>query len=180
MITPALASVGIDFPAPWCAAIQFYNHAQEETPAEPSHCPRTAGAIHMAERAPPHTRLDGPRPGAVGILKHKDGHSGHVVQCEYVGPLPGQVTTVEGDTDGSGSSTGDAAGRHTWEPDSGERGIVLGWFDWGISHLPRRHSQQPRDERAEDEPANQERDDVDGIENAVFGAAGHGSPRAAS
>lgn len=132
VITQALASVGIDFPAPWCAAIQFYNHAQEETPAEPSHCPRTAGAIHMAERAPPWTRLDGPRPGAVGILKHKDGHSGHVVQCEYVGPLPGQVTTCEGDTNAAGSSTGDAAGRHSWEPDSGDRGELLGWFDFGL------------------------------------------------
>ena len=127
--------MGIDFPAPWCAAIQFYNHAQEETPAEPSfHCPSDGcGAIHMAERAPSWTRLGGPRPGAVGILKHRDGHSGHVVQCEYVGPLPGQVTTVEGDTDGSGSSTGDAAGlAHLGARRVMTGGSYLGWFDFGL------------------------------------------------
>ncbi len=131
-VTKYLAAVNIDFPAPWCAADVFYVHAQAETPSEPSHCPRTAGAIHMAERAPPWTRLSGPQPGAVGVLKHRDGHTGHVVMCEYVGPLPGQITSVEGDTNGAGSSTGDAAGRHTWEPGKDDRGTVLGWFDMGL------------------------------------------------
>jgi hypothetical protein len=132
VITQALACVRITSPAPWCAAIVYYNHAQEETPAEPSHCPRTASSLHMAAKAPSWCKLEGPRPGAVGILKHADGIHGHVVTCEYVGPLPGQVTTVEGDTNGAGSSTGDAAGRHSWEPASGDRGELLGWFDFGI------------------------------------------------
>lgn len=134
-VTAYLKSVGIDFPAPWCAADAFYVHAQAETPSEPSHCPRTAGAIHMAERAPSWCRLDGPQPGAVGILKHADGVHGHVVMCEHVGPLPGQVTTVEGDTNGAGSSTGDAAGRHSWEPAApppDSRGTLLGWWDFGL------------------------------------------------
>lgn len=127
-----LASVKVFSPAPWCAADTYYVHAMEETPAEPSHCPRTASALHMAAQAPAYCKLDGPQPGAVGILKHADGIHGHVVICETVGPLPGQVGTVEADTNAAGSSTGDAVGRHPcWEPADGARGVLLGWWDFG-------------------------------------------------
>lgn len=133
VVTQALASVGIKYPAPWCSAIVFYDHAMEETPAEPSHCPRTASALKMAAKAPAWCKLPGPQPGAVGILRHADGIHGHVVVCKVVGPLPGQVGTIEGDTNAAGSSTGDAMGEHPcWEPALGERGVLLGWFDFGL------------------------------------------------
>ena len=123
---------------PWCAADNYYVHAQAETPAEPSHCPRTGAGHKMAERAPSWCKLTGPRPGATFILDKGHGRS-HVGMVECLGPLPGQITSCEGDTDGMGSSTGDAAGRHTWEPDDtgpDSRGPILGWFDWGAQPPP--------------------------------------------
>jgi hypothetical protein len=120
---------------PWCAADCYYVHKQAETPLEHSYCPRTAGAIHMATLAPSWTRLDGPRPGATGVIDRGQG-KGHIVICESLGPLPGQITSCEGDTNAAGSTTGDAAGRHLWEPDTGDRGTILGWFDFGNQPPP--------------------------------------------
>jgi len=116
---------------PWCAAVQYANHVASVDPGEFSYCPRTASAVHMAVNAPAWGRLDGPRPGAVGVLRHRDMVHGHVVQCESVGER-GDVTTVEGDTNADGSSTGDHAGRHTWNPAAGTRGEVMGWWDFGL------------------------------------------------
>lgn len=56
------------------------------------------------------------------------GHCGFVESCSPAGDV---VTTVEGDTNAEGSSTGDAVGRHTWTPASGERGRLLGYLDIG-------------------------------------------------
>lgn len=123
---------------PWCASDMYYVNAQAETPAEPSHCPRTGGALHAASLAPSWCRLAGPRPGAWFILNRGHG-KGHVGVCESLGPLPGQVTSCEPDTNGAGSTTGDAAGRHTWEPDAtgpDKRGDVEGWYDWGLQPPP--------------------------------------------
>ncbi len=117
---------------PWCAAIVYDNHRMSATGAEPSYCPRTASALHMATNAPPWCRLPGPRPGAVGVLRHRDMVHGHVVTCEDAFE-DGTVTTVEGDTNVAGSSTGDQAGRHErWNPDDGSRGELLGWWDFGL------------------------------------------------
>lgn len=119
---------------PWCAADCYYVNAQAETPSEPSHCPRTGGALHMAALAPAWCKLSGPRPGAWFILDRGHG-KGHVGVCEYIGPLPSQVTTCEPDTNGAGSSTGDAAGRHSWDPDAvgpHSRGTIVGRYDWGL------------------------------------------------
>ena len=86
----------------------------------------------MAELANAATRLPGPQAGAVFVLDRGKGH-GHVGIVEVLGPLPGQITSVEPDTNGAGSATGDAWGRHSWEPDSGDRGELVGWFDFGLA-----------------------------------------------
>ena len=120
---------------PWCAAGVHYGYAVCETPSEPSCCPRTASALHMASLAPIASHLDAPEPGAVFILDRGKGR-GHVGIVEAVGPLTGQVTTVEPDTNAAGSTRGDAWGRHTWEPDDKnpetKRGDLVGWFDFGV------------------------------------------------
>lgn len=115
---------------PWCAAAVHYGYASNETPSEPSVCPRTAGALHMTELAPPQCKLAGPDIGAVFVLDRGKGR-GHVGIVEAVGPLSGQVTSCEPDTNAAFSTTGDAWGRHTWEPDSGDRGTVVAWLDFG-------------------------------------------------
>lgn len=117
---------------PWCAGAVHYGYAESETPSEPSACPRTASALHMAEQAPAACRLDGPAPGAVFVLNRGKGR-GHVGIVEAVGPLAGQITSVEPDTNASFSTTGDAWGRHTWEPESGERGVLVGYYDFGVT-----------------------------------------------
>lgn len=119
---------------PWCASAIYYGYATCETPSEPSRCPRTPSALHMAFHAPPGTKLTDPVPGAVGIIDRGHGR-GHVVIVEAVGPLSGQVTTVEPDTNAAFSTRGDAWGRHTWEPydtnPETRRGDLVGWFDFG-------------------------------------------------
>ena len=120
---------------PWCAAAVHYGYAECETPAQPSACPRTAGALRMAAEAPAACKLAGPAPGAVFILDRGHGH-GHVGVVEVLGPLPGQITTVEPDTNASVSTTGDAWGRHTWEPGAtgpDSRGTVVGYYDFGVT-----------------------------------------------
>lgn len=133
-----LTAVGLQPPAnrahegsPWCIAAQYANHKASEVSGEVSRCPRTASTLHAAAQAPEHCKLPGPRPGAVGILEHADGVHGHAVQCE-IAHTDGSVVTVEGDTNGDGSSTGDAWGRHAWNPADGKRGRVLGWWDLGL------------------------------------------------
>jgi hypothetical protein len=118
---------------PWCIAALYSILKASEAPGEPSSCPRTASTIHCAEMAPAYCRLPGPRPGAVGILRHRDGVHGHAVMCELAND-DGTVTTVEGDTNAAGSSRGDAWGRHeNWDPASGARGTLLGWWDFGLT-----------------------------------------------
>ena len=114
----------------WCIAAQYSIHKASELPGEVSRLPRTGSTLHCAAVAPEDCRLLGPRPGAVGILKHKDGIHGHAVMCE-VAHDDGTVTTVEGDTNATGGSRGDAWGRHTWDPSTGFRGELLGWWDFG-------------------------------------------------
>lgn len=116
---------------PWCSAAQYFNHAEAGTATEQSHYPRTASALHVAEQAPDYCKLAGPQPGAVGVLKHKDGIHGHIVQCETVND-DGTVTTCEGDTDENMSGTGDRWCRHTWNPADGTRGELILWADFGL------------------------------------------------
>lgn len=129
---------------PWCASAVGWLHVHAsgwgdaDTPRLYNGCPRTPGAIHLADRAPVHTRLAAPRPGAVFVFDRGRGR-GHTGFVEYVhapgqpGPLPGQIVTVEPDTNAAGSTTGDAWGRHTWNPSDGSRGTNVRFFDLGIS-----------------------------------------------
>lgn len=137
-----LAAVGLYLPAnrahegsPWCIAAQYANHKAAEVPGEVSQCPRTASTLHAAAEAPAHCKLPGPRPGAVFILEHPDGIHGHagIVDVAF---SDGSIRSCEGDTNAGGSLHGDHWGVNTWHPNSGKRGHVLGFWDFGIQPPP--------------------------------------------
>lgn len=114
---------------PWCAAFVYSMFKAAAGDLNP--CPRTASALHLFAMTPADRRTQLPAPGDVFVLVHPDGIHGHCGFVESCSPAGDVVTTVEGDTNAEGSSTGDAVGRHTWTPASGERGRLLGYLDIG-------------------------------------------------
>lgn len=131
-VAARLAGVFIYRPEPWCAAEVvhcFEAAAFQADIANP--CPRTASAVHLFARAPAGCRRARPAPGDVFVLVHTDGIHGHCGIVESVSPDGRTITSVEGDTDAAGSSTGDAMGRHTWTPAAGARGRLLGYLELG-------------------------------------------------
>ncbi|HXU23049.1 MAG TPA: CHAP domain-containing protein [Tepidiformaceae bacterium] len=124
-----LAAVGIDYPAPWCAAEMFHCFAQATIGQDANPCPRTPSAVHLFKNAPDSCKRILPAPGDVFVLEHRDGWSGHCGIVEAVSPDGQAITTIEGDTNAQGSATGDAMGRHTWTPADGKRGKLLGYLE---------------------------------------------------
>ena len=127
---------------PWCAAFVracFEDACGELEDAQPAGsapivnpCPRTASALHLFNQAPTGSERSIPAPGDVFVLVHHDGIHGHTGIVESCTPDGQTITTVEGDTDAEGSSTGDAVGRHTrWSPADGSRGKLVGYLDIG-------------------------------------------------
>jgi hypothetical protein len=127
---------------PWCAAFVYWCFEQavaaDKTGIAINPCPRTAGALHLYERAPLKCRAALPAPGDVFVLSHGGG-KGHTGLVESVSPDSLTVTTVEGDTYATlakaqaagdpAARSGDSVGRHTWTPGGGKRGVLLGWLD---------------------------------------------------
>jgi hypothetical protein len=132
-VAARLAAVGIKYPAPWCAAEVFHCFEQARGEQTLNPCPRTAGAFHLWELATTRRPFAAvavmPVPGDVFVLVHADGIHGHCGIVESVSPDGKTITTVEGDTNAAGSSTGDAMGRHTWMPADGKRGKLLGYLE---------------------------------------------------
>lgn len=136
-VSDRLATVGVDYPAPWCAAEVFHCFSaglltleQGVEGAPVNRCPRTASAVHLWLNAPPECRTQLPAPGDVFVLKHPNGWSGHTGIVESVSPDGQTITTIEGDTSLSGSFTGDSMGRHEWRPATGKRGKLLGYLEF--------------------------------------------------
>lgn len=144
-----LAGVGLAPGYPWCAA--FIRHCFEEAATQlgvPDPCPRTASALHLWTQAPEGSAVVPPRagigsppaaagvqyrppaPGDVFVFVHPDGVHGHCGIVESVSPDGQTITTVEGDTNAEGSTTGDAVGRHTWTPAGGKRGRLIGYLEF--------------------------------------------------
>lgn len=129
---------GLELPAvkteqgwPWCMAAQYAASKAVETEDEKSCCPRTGGTLKAAERFPEYAKLPGPQKGAIFILKHHDGKTGHAGRVKAVFE-DGTIDTLEGDTNVAGSTTGDHWGEHRWNPADGSRGTLLGYWDDGI------------------------------------------------
>ena len=130
-VAARLAAVGIDYPAPWCAAEVFHSFAQAAGP-DANPCPRTPSAVHLFKDAPESCQRILPAPGDVFVVQHANGWSGHCGIVESVSPDYKAITTIEGDTNAAGSATGDAMGRHTWNPEDGKRGRLLGYLEFGV------------------------------------------------
>jgi hypothetical protein len=124
-----LLEVGINYPAPWCAA-EVYDCFQTAATGLGigNPCPRTPSAVHLFTNAPAECQTRLPAPGDVFVVMHSDGVHGHCGIVESCSPGGDEITTIEGDTNAEGSSTGDAMGRHTWRPKDGKRGKLLGYL----------------------------------------------------
>jgi CHAP domain len=124
-----LASVGLSPGYPWCSAFVYscFKNASDWLQAENT-CPRTASAVRLFHEAEKYVVQFPPAPGDVFVLIHRDGIHGHCGIVESVSPSGQEITSVEGDTNAEGSSTGDACGRHTWTPADGSRGRLLGYL----------------------------------------------------
>ena len=137
-----MLSVGLSAPPdaagwPWCAAFVHWcfnvavaqiNPDAGRSASDPNPCPRTASALHLWQQTPEVSQTQLPAPGDVFVLVHRDGIHGHCGFVESCSPGGDVITTIEGDTNAEGSSTGDAVGRHTWTPGDGKRGRLLGYL----------------------------------------------------
>jgi hypothetical protein len=114
---------------PWCAAgVHWCFDGAARELGLPNPCPRTGGALKMWDAAQDAHGTHSPSPGDVFVLDRGGGGHGHVGFVELV-EAGGVLTTVEPDTGNRAlSATGDAWGRHTWDPAEGARGVLLGFL----------------------------------------------------
>ncbi len=106
-----LASVGIYFPAAWCAAIVFwcYEHASQQL-GYSNPLPKTGGVLHMYAQSPSSHQPMLPEPGDIGVMDFGGG-LGHMFFIESV---QGSILhTIEGNTNTDGSREGYAMERKT-------------------------------------------------------------------
>jgi hypothetical protein len=128
-VAARLLEVGVIYPAPWCAAEVYDCFATAASDLDvPNPCPRTPSAVHLWKNSPTEFRQTLPAPGDVFVLEHHDGWSGHCGIVESCSPGGDEITTIEGDSNPDGSSTGDRMARHTWKPGEGKRGKLLGYL----------------------------------------------------
>lgn len=116
---------------PWCAAAVHYLYECAAKALEvPNPCPRTGGALKMWELSPEACRTQQAAPGCVFVLDRGEG-KGHVGFVESVAD-DGSLTTLEPDTANRAlSASGDAWGRHKWNPADGTRGRLVGYLQFG-------------------------------------------------
>jgi len=133
-VTAYLTDVGIAYPAAWCAAFVYSMFEQavaaDSTGIAINPCPRTAGALRMYELAPLRSRRPLPAPGDLFVIVHTDGIHGHTGFVESVTPDGQTITSIEGDSNPAGSTTGDQMARHTWVPADGKRGRLRGFLEF--------------------------------------------------
>lgn len=132
-VNARLAAVHLGPGSPWCAAemVHCFDVAAAANPELPNYCPRVASAVHLFKNAPVECVVKLPAPGDVFMVIHADNIHGHCGIVESVTPDGQTITSVEGDTNADGSSTGDAMGQHTWTPSEEKRGRLLGYVDFG-------------------------------------------------
>jgi len=100
-----LKSVGITFPAFWCAAFVYwcYNEASKEM-GIPNPLPKTAGVLDMWNKVPKEWRVKGkPQKGDIGVLDFGKG-MGHIFIVTNANDTI--CFTVEGNSNSDGSRNG--------------------------------------------------------------------------
>lgn len=94
-----LNSVGINFPASWCAAFVYWCFSQ----AGPNNLFKTGGVLNMWNHTDKEHRSTTPQPGDIFIQDH--GHGlGHTGIVEHVAGE--YIDTIEGNTNDTGSREG--------------------------------------------------------------------------
>jgi hypothetical protein len=100
-----LQSVGINFPASWCAAFVYwcFKKGAEMEGSGKNNLPKTAGVMKMWEKTPPENRVTVPEPGDIFIMDFGKGlgHTGIVEQVDET-----FIYTVEGNTNDTGGREG--------------------------------------------------------------------------
>lgn len=95
-----LASVGIKFPAAWCASFVYWIHKQAGLN---DRVPKTGGVLRMWHDAAPQYKFKSPAPGDVFIMDFGKGMGHTGIVTEVCGPL---IKTIEGNTNSDGSRDG--------------------------------------------------------------------------
>ncbi|MBM6483439.1 CHAP domain-containing protein [Klebsiella pneumoniae] len=105
-VSQYLRTVGINFPAAWCAAFVVWCHQQ----AGVTTIPRTGGVLDMWNKARAKHSVNEPQPGDVFIMDfgRGKGHTGFVER--FSGD---SVHTIEGNTDANGGREGYEVARRT-------------------------------------------------------------------
>jgi hypothetical protein len=122
-----LGSVGLKGGFAWCGSFVYWCFGQIREPGQENKCPRTAGALAMWDKAEHNQRRTAPTLASVFVLAKGKG-LGHVGIVEQIHG-DGRVTTIEGNTNAEGSREGDSVARHTWNPNDGKRGWLVGFLD---------------------------------------------------
>lgn len=113
-----LASVGINFPASWCAAFMYwcFSKAAKEL-GVPNTVPKTGGVLHLYQDADGVYRVKGkPQVGNMFIMDLGKG-LGHIGIIESIDP-DGTLNTIEGNTNDTGSREGYEVARRKRQPKS--------------------------------------------------------------
>lgn len=100
-----LASVGLNFPAYWCAAFAYWSFneaAKEQNIANPLY--KTASVLEHLHHSKATIILHNPLPGDIFILEFPSGH--HTGLVDTVDMSLKTYTTCEGNSDANGSRTG--------------------------------------------------------------------------
>lgn len=105
-VSQYLHSVGIDFPAAWCAAFVVWCHVQMGI----SSIPHTGGVLDMWNKARSDHAVTQPQPGDVFIMDFGRG-KGHAGVVESVSG--DTLHTIEGNTDANGGREGYEVARRT-------------------------------------------------------------------
>ena len=98
-----LKSVGINFPASWCAAFVYWSHDQVAKELKITNpLPKTGGVLDMWNKASAN-RVAKPQPGDVFIMDYGKGlgHTGIVERVDGA-----NIHTIEGNTNDDGSREG--------------------------------------------------------------------------
>lgn len=110
-----LLSVGINFPASWCAALMYwcFEQASEKVP-QTNPLPRTGGVLHMWESSTDVHKVQSPQVGDIFIMDLGKG-LGHTGIVESIAE-DGTLHTIEGNSNDSGSREGYEVVRKTRQP----------------------------------------------------------------
>jgi hypothetical protein len=119
---------GASLGSPWCAAFCYWCFSEASMELmRPCPCPRTASVHRLWRKAAPRFQVPVPTDGSLFLVDHGAGR-GHVGLVEEVNG--DRLTTIEGNTDASGTREGDGVYRRFRHVDE----ATLGFLDFSVGH----------------------------------------------